>query len=205
MSPCDDALASASDSGFLAKFSGIVYNLTQFKQYGSEVKAPKGWNKEDAAKEVICQATSKMKAQGESLEIFGGWPALGALLYYIVEMCLALTDIYRLDTSYDKVKAFVLARASGDSVVIDSTLNFAELGTINTATREVALEPLVEVFLVFILKALGVKLGIIGEMKLAELIPVALGKIGVRTNYWTVNDTGHKFLKKLKVISSLTY
>ncbi|MDF5713941.1 MAG: hypothetical protein PUP93_08615 [Rhizonema sp. NSF051] len=189
-----------------------MYNLTQFKPYASEVKAPKGWNKEDAANEVVCQATSKMKAQGESLEIFGAWAAYGAsatnialLLYYIVEMCLALTDIYMLDTSYDKVKAFVLARASGDSVVIDSTLKLVELGTINTAAREVALEPLVEVFLVFIFKALGVKLGIIGEMKLAELIPVRLRKIGVRTNYWTVNDTGYKFLKKLKVISSLTY
>ncbi|MDF5719046.1 MAG: hypothetical protein PUP91_00860 [Rhizonema sp. PD37] len=139
------------------------------------------------------------------MEIFGDWAALGALLYYIVEMCLALTDVYRLDTSYDKVKAFVLARASGDSVVMDSTPKLVELSTINTNTREVALEPSVKVFLVFIFKALGVKLGMIGEMKLAELIPVRLRKIGLRTNYWTVNDTGHKFLKKLKVISSLTY
>ncbi|MDF5734043.1 MAG: hypothetical protein PUP92_40265 [Rhizonema sp. PD38] len=59
-------------------------------------------------------ATSKMKAQGEILEMFGGWAALGAsatnivlLLYYIVEICLPLTDIYRLDTSYDKVKALL--------------------------------------------------------------------------------------------------
>ncbi|MDF5719047.1 MAG: hypothetical protein PUP91_00865 [Rhizonema sp. PD37] len=64
MSPCDDALVSASDSGFLAKFSGIVYNLTHFKQYGSEVKAPKGWNKQDAAKQVICDRHFKNESTG---------------------------------------------------------------------------------------------------------------------------------------------
>ncbi|WP_072022133.1 hypothetical protein [[Scytonema hofmanni] UTEX B 1581] len=120
------------------------------------------------------------------------------MMYHIVEMCGVLAEIYGLDTSDDTVKAFVLAGASGDSDLTDRAFKLAELGMMNAAAREAALKPLIKTLLVPILKALGIKVGVRGGIKFAELIPVAGAIVGGGTNCYMVNSTGHKFLDKLK-------
>ena len=42
MSPFDHPVAKAGNGGFLAKVLGMADELTQFKQYASEVRAAKG-------------------------------------------------------------------------------------------------------------------------------------------------------------------
>ncbi|WP_026736749.1 hypothetical protein [Fischerella sp. PCC 9605] len=70
----------------------------------------------------------------------------------------------------------------------------------NATARDIALKPLVKTLLVPILKAIGVKVGVRGGIKLAELIPIAGAIVGGGTNCWVVNDVGHKLLKKVKQI-----
>ena len=210
MSLFDDALAEVGDGGFLAKVLEIAYyDSTRFKEYARDIQAAKGWNKEDAAHEVIWQAASKMTMQGGIAGLPGGLAGLGAgtadvtsLTYHITEMCGVLAEIYGLDTSDDRVKAFVLAGVSGESNLIEKAFKIVEeIGS--GVAREVALKPLVKTLLVPILRALGLRIGVTGGIKIAELIPFVGAVIGAGTNGWMVNDTGHNFLTKLKLISKL--
>lgn len=202
----NEAFAEFGDGGFLANILGSAYDSGRFKQYAYDVMNAKKSEKENAANEVIWQAASKMTVQGGGLGIFGGLTALGAsatditsLMYHTVEMCGVLTEIYGFDTSDERVKAFVLAGASGNSELTDKAFKLTELG-MNTGAREAALKPLVKTLLVPILKALGIKVSVRGGIKLAELVPVAGAVVGGGTNCWMVNNTGHKFLNKLKRI-----
>jgi EcsC protein family len=204
--PFNEALSEVGDGGFISEVLGTAYDSARFKRYHSDVMSDKGWNKEKAANEVIYQAATKMTVQGGALGIFGGLTALGAgatditsLMYHTVEMCGVLAEIYGLDTSDERVKTFVLAGVSGDSVLTDKAFKLVELG-MNTTGRDLALKPLVKTLLVPILKALGVKVGVRGGIKFAELIPVAGAVVGGGANCWMVNSTGHQFLNKLKQI-----
>ncbi|KOP24215.1 hypothetical protein AMR41_22895 [Hapalosiphon sp. MRB220] len=202
----DDALSEVGDGGFIAGILGTAYDSTRFKKYRQDLMSDKGWDKEKAANEMIFQAATKMTAQGGGLGIFGGLGAVAAgaaditsLMYHVVEMCGVLAEIYGFDTSDDRVKAFVLAGASGDADLTDRAFKLLDIG-INATARDLALKPFVKTLLVPILKALGVKVGVRGGIKLAELIPVAGAMVGGGANCWMVNDTGHKFLKKVKQI-----
>ncbi len=208
MSLFDDALTEVGDSDFLAKVLEIAcYDSNRFKQYANNVKISKSatkWNREDAAHEVIWQASSKMTMQGSIAGLPGGLAGLGAsaadlssLIYHMTEMCGVLAEIYGLDTSDDRVKNFVLAGVSGESNLMEKTFKIIEeIGS--GVAREVALKPLVKTLLVPILRALGIKVGVTGGIKMAELIPVAGAIVGAGTNCWMVNETGYNFLKKLK-------
>lgn len=208
MSLFDDALAEVGDGGFLAKVLEIAYyDSTRFKEYASVVTARA--NKEDAAIEVIWQAATKMTMQGSIAGLPGGLVGLGAttadvtsLTYHIIEMCGVLAEIYELDTTDDRVKTFVLAGATGESNLIEKAFKVVEeIGS--GVARDVALNPLVKTLLVPILEALGLRVGVTAGIKIAELIPVVGAFVGAGTNCWMVNETGYKFLQKLKLISKL--
>jgi hypothetical protein len=199
----NEAFSEIGDGGFLDNILGIAYDSARFKRYARDVMTAKR-SKKDAANEVIWQAASKMTAQGGGLGIFGGLAALGAgatdivsLMYHIIEMCGVLTEIYGLDTSDDRVRAFVLAGASGNSYLIDRAFELA----IGITAGEVVLKSLVKTLLVPILKELGVKVSVRGGIKLAELIPVAGAIVGGGTNCYMVNSFGHTFLSKMKRIN----
>ena len=200
----DDALSEVGDGGFIANILGTAYDSARFKQYTNIAMTEKNGNREEAANAVIWEVSAKMTAQGGGLGIFGGLGAVAAgaaditsLMYHVVEMCGVLAEIYGFETTDDRVKAFVLAGASGDSDLTDRAVKLLDIG-INATGRDLALKPLVKTLLVPILKALGVKVGVRGGIKLAELIPVAGAIVGGGANCWMVNDTGHKFLKKVK-------
>jgi len=176
----NEALSEVGDGGFISEVLGTSYDSARFKQYWRDVMSDKGYSKEKAANEVIYQAATKMTVQGGALGVFGGFGALAAggtdiisLMYHTVEMCGVLAEIYGLDTSDDRVKAFVLAGVSGDSILTDKAFKLVEIGS-----RDLTLKPLVKSLLVPILKALGVKVGVRGGIKFAELIPVAGAVIG---------------------------
>jgi len=203
----DDALSEVGDSGFIASILSTAYDSARFKRYCNIAMTEKHGNRGEAADAVIWEVAAKMTAQGGGLGIFGGIGALAAgaaditsLMYHVVEMCGVLAEIYGFDTSDDRVKAFVLAGASGDANLMDKTFTLLDIG-MNNAARDLALKPFVKTLLVPILKALGVKVGVRGGIKLAELIPVAGAIVGGGSNCWMVNDIGHKFLKKVKQIS----
>jgi len=200
----DDALSEVGNGGFIASILSTAYDSSRFKQYCNIAMTEKHGNKGDAADAVIWEVAAKMTAQGGGLGIFGGIVALAvgatditSLMYHIVEMCGVLAEIYGFDTTDDRVKAFVLAGASGDSDLTDRAFKLLDIG-MNASGRDLALKPLVKTLLVPILKALGVKVGVRGGIKLAELIPVAGAIVGGGANCWVVNDTGHKFLTKVK-------
>lgn len=200
----DDALHEVGDGGFIAGILSTAYNSARFKQYCNIAMTEKHGNRGDAADAVIWEVAAKMTAQGGGLGIFGGIGALAAgatditsLMYHVVEMCGVLAEIYGFDTADDRVKAFVLAGASGNTDLTEKAFKLLDIG-MNAAGRDLALKPLVQTLLVPILKALGVKVGVRGGIKLAELIPVAGAVVGGGANCWVVNDTGHKFLTKVK-------
>ncbi|WP_026736748.1 hypothetical protein [Fischerella sp. PCC 9605] len=112
----DDALSELGDGGFIANILGTAYDSTRFKKYRQDLMSDKSWDKEKAANEMIFQAATKMTAQGGGLGIFGGLGAVAAgatdiasLMYHLVEMCGVLAEIYGLDTSDDRVKAFLFS------------------------------------------------------------------------------------------------
>ena len=204
----NEALSEVGDGGFISGILSTAYNSARFKRYCNDVMSDQCCNKEKAANEVIFQAATKMTVQGGGLGIFGGLGALAAagtditsLMYHTVEMCGVLAEIYGLDTSDDRVKTFVLAGVSGDSSLTNKASMLVAMGMeMSVAAREGVLKPVVKTLIVPILKALGVKVGVRGGIKFAELIPVAGAVVGGGANFWMINNTGHKFLDKLKQI-----
>lgn len=199
------SFAEIGDGGFLAKILGTAYDSTRFKNYARDLKSDKGWD-EDAANEMIWQAASKMTAQGVVaglpgglLEFATGAADIASLLYHTVEMCGVLAEIYGLDTSKDRVKALVLAGASGNMGVMDQVQNAMFAGNV---ANDLITSTLLKSVVVPVLKALGVKVGVRGGIKTASLIPIVGAFVDGGTNCWMVNDTGHKFLKKLKKIQN---
>lgn len=201
----NQSFAEIGDGGFLAKILGTAYDSSRFKNYARDIKREKGWN-EDAANEMVWQAASKMTAQGVVaglpgglLEFATGAADIASLLYHTVEMCGVLAEIYGLDTSKDRVKALVLAGASGNVDVMDQVQKVMFAGNV---ANDLITSALLKSVVVPVLKAIGVKVGVRGGIKTASLIPIVGAFVDGGTNCWMVNDTGHKFLKKLKKIQN---
>jgi hypothetical protein len=202
----NEAYSEVGDSGFMAKVLGTAYDSTRFKKYARDIKRDNAWN-ENAANEMIWQAATKMTAQGVVaglpgglLELATGTADIASLLYHTVEMCGVLAEIYGLDTSKDSVKAFVLAGASGNINVMDKVQQVMFVG--GNVANDLVSSTLLKSVMVPVLKALGVKVGVRGGLKTASLIPIVGALVDGGTNCWMVNDTGHKFLKKLKCINN---
>lgn len=195
----NDAYNQIPFGEFLRQCLERAYDCQRFKRYARDVMASKS-NRIEAANEVIWQAASKMASQGAMAGIpFVNWATWGAgaadiasLMYHIVEMCGVLAEIYGHDTCDESVKLLVLAGASGDDALTGKVMSVVALGNPKTT-----LLPLVKTLLVPILKALGVKVGVRGGIKTAELIPVMGGVFGGSANFLIVDRTGHAFLDRL--------
>lgn len=196
--PFQAALPQVPYSDFLAEALRYTYDATRFKKIAAATLATVSV-RESAARQTMSKTADTMKKVGAAAGIPGGPFAIGtlaanaaSLMYHLVEMCGVMAEIYGLDTRDDRVKALVLAGASSDFELMDQALRLVQ-------AENLATTPLSKSFVVSILLALQLNLGLQAAVRLDKVIPFFSVLTVSWSNFRTVKNTGRAFLEKLQL------